>query len=410
MKKIFVALCMVAFLAACDDSSSASAENNEPTTLSSAEEQGSSSSSSFTSAGSVTLSSSSRHCEECNDEAISSSIEELNGTSSSSSEKVKPQSSFSEKFGKSSSSVIETSSSSVKSESTEKSSSSEKLSVTSSSSAGKIESSSSKSDVPQSYAEAKVMPSGTYDCTKYKCVTTEYLNQEFLEAGKYGEILDERDGQVYKTVQIGEQTWMAQNLNYAYTSVPFNVTYTYRGLVGYDVLSYTSDSTSWCYNDSAEYCTKYGRLYTWATAMDSVGTWSTNGKGCGYDKPCLPTYPVRGICPKGWHLPDTTEWNMLFIAAGGASIAGMMLKSTSVWYGGKGTDAYGFSALPAGERSDNYGSFGRYMDDGDYVNFWSSTEVNDYRACGLSLNYHNEYMVYYMEKNYYGLSVRCVKD
>ena len=233
-----------------------------------------------------------------------------------------------------------------------------------------------------------------------------YLNPNIT----YGEMTDARDGQIYKTVKIGNRTWMAQNLNYAYTSVPFNVTYTYRGLVGYDVLSYTSDSTSWCYNDSAEYCTKYGRLYTWATAMDSVGTWSTNGKGCGYDKPCLPTYPVRGICPKGWHLPDTTEWNMLFIAAGGASIAGMMLKSTSVWYGGKGTDAYGFSALPAGERSDNYGSFGRYMDDGDYVNFWSSTEVNDYRACGLSLNYHNEYMVYYMEKNYYGLSVRCVKD
>ena len=372
MKKFLVAMGLVAFaVVGCDDSSSASAGPNDEPGMES-----------------------------------SSSVE----LGSSSSEKARSQSSSSEKSGKSSSSVIDVSSSSVKSESTEKSSSSEKLSVTSSSSAGKIESSSSKSDVPQSYAEAKVMPSGTYDCTKYKCVTTEYLNQEFLEAGKYGEILDERDGQVYKTVQIGEQTWMAQNLNYAYTSVPFNVTYTYRGLVGYDVLSYTSDSTSWCYNDSAEYCTKYGRLYTWATAMDSVGTWSTNGKGCGYDKPCLPTYPVRGICPKGWHLPDTTEWNMLFIAAGGASIAGMMLKSTSVWYGGKGTDAYGFSALPAGERSDNYGSFGRYMDDGDYVNFWSSTEVNDYRACGLSLNYHNEYMVYYMEKNYYGLSVRCVKD
>ena len=80
----------------------------------------------------------------------------------------------------------------------------------SNSSASKVESSFSKGEVPKSYAEAKVMPSGTYDCTKYKCVTTEYLNQEFLETGKYGEILDERDGQVYKTAQIGEQIWMAQ--------------------------------------------------------------------------------------------------------------------------------------------------------------------------------------------------------
>ena len=98
----------------------------------------------------------------------------------------------------------------------------------SSSSAGKEVSSSSKGEVPKSYAEAKVMPSGTYACSKYKCFTTEYLNQDFLEAGKYGEILDERDGQVYKTIEICDeenencQIWMAQNLNYAYTNVPYN--------------------------------------------------------------------------------------------------------------------------------------------------------------------------------------------
>lgn len=386
MKKFFVALSMVAFaLVGCDDSLSASAGPND--------EPGVESSSSV-------------------ERGVSSSVIPGNDPESSS-ERAKSSSSDTQSDAKQSSSSEKDKSSSsvdVQSSSSEKSVNSSSSENEVSSSSEKSGASSSSGETPKSYAEAMVMPSGTYDCSKYRWFTTEYLNQEFLEAGKYGEILDERDGQVYKTVQIGEQIWMAENLNYAYTSVPFNVTYTYRGLVGYDVLSYTSDSTSWCYNDSAEYCTKYGRLYTWATAMDSVGTWSTNGKGCGYDKPCLPTYPVRGICPKGWHLPDTTEWNMLFIAAGGASIAGMMLKSTSVWYGGKGTDAYGFSALPAGERSDNYGSFGRYMDDGDYVNFWSSTEVNDYRACGLSLNYHNEYMVYYMEKNYYGLSVRCVKD
>ena len=80
-----------------------------------------------------------------------------------------------------------------------------------------------------------------------------------------GTMTDSRDGQTYKTVTIGTQTWMAQNLNYAYTDVPYK-----HG-------NYTSDSTSWCYNDDASNCSKYGRLYTWAAAMDSVGTLSTNG-------------------------------------------------------------------------------------------------------------------------------------
>ena len=82
---------------------------------------------------------------------------------------------------------------------------------------------------------------------------------------EYGELVDERDGQVYKTVKIGDQWWMAQNLSYAY-------------LQPTDEL----DSSSFCYNNSAEYCAKYGRLYLWSAAMDSVGTWSLDGKGCGY--------------------------------------------------------------------------------------------------------------------------------
>ena len=99
-----------------------------------------------------------------------------------------------------------------------------------------------------------------------------------------GSITDTRDGHSYKTVTIGSQTWMAQNLNYETVN-------------------------SYCYSDNASNCTKYGRLYTWAAAMDSVGSWSANGKGCGYGKTCSPTYPVRGVCPEGWHLPTQTEWN-----------------------------------------------------------------------------------------------------
>ena len=103
---------------------------------------------------------------------------------------------------------------------------------------------------------------------------------------------DERDGQTYKTVTIGTQTWMAENLNY-------------------------ESVDSYCYNDSAKYCAKYGRLYTWAAAMDSVGEWSTNGRGCGYYGDCSPTYPVRGVCPKGWHLLTKAELEMLLETVGG---------------------------------------------------------------------------------------------
>lgn len=208
---------------------------------------------------------------------------------------------------------------------------------------------------------------------------------------------DTRDGQTYKTVTIGTQTWMAENLNYAYTGVPYN----YRG--------YTSDSTSWCYEDAPANCTKYGRLYTWAAAMDSVGEWSTNGRGCGYGSTCSPTLPVRGVCPKGWHLPRRSEWEALFTTVGGSSTAGKKLKSLTGWCNSSnGTDAYSFAALPAGLRD----GYGHYEDEGYYAFFWSSTERNGYFAYSMALYYVNDnaFLYTYDYDNSNGFSVRCVKD
>ena len=218
------------------------------------------------------------------------------------------------------------------------------------------------------------------------------------EAGdncEYGTLTDDRDGQTYKTVKIGEQWWMAENLNYAYTDVLFK----------YD--SYTSDSTSWCYDNDAANCAKYGRLYTWAAAMDSVGTWSTNGMGCGYYMECSPTNPVRGICPEGWHLPDTTEWNALFDAVGGKVTAGIMLKSTEGWISnGNGSDAYSFSALPAGYRS----NLGNFYNEGYYANFWSSTAFSSIRAYLMYLGYDDVNALLDDSNKHLGFSVRCLKD
>jgi len=278
-----------------------------------------------------------------------------------------------------SSSVTKVSSSSVKSSSSIASSSSETR-VSSSSSVKLSSSSSAKS----SSSSAKSSSSSSAKSSSSVVVK--------------GSMTDERDGQTYKTVTIGKQTWMARNLNYAYTSVPYN----YKG--------FTSDSTSWCFDNAPANCTKYGRLYTWAAAMDSVGTWTANGKGCGSGKTCSRTYPVRGVCPEGWHLPTTAEWRNLFTAVGEQTTAGKMLKSVLGWRNGIGdrTDPYSFSALPAGYY---WGyPYGYYENEGVGTYFWSSTEVDSKFAYSMDLVYNNDFAGLNSGNKLGGYSVRCVKD
>ena len=179
--------------------------------------------------------------------------------------------------------------------------------------------------------------------------------------GRMGEMTDSRDGQTYKTVTIGRQTWMAENLNFE--------------------TEYSS-----CYNDSTKYCEKYGRLYSWYDAVDSA-------------------------CPTGWHLPKTTEFETLFTAVGDSSIAGVKLKSTSGWFNdGGGTDDYAFSALPAGYRVGD----GTYQYEDVYAHFWSLSMISMWNSNSVA-----PAMVLYYRKDearlstvlkYFRLSVRCVED
>ena len=205
---------------------------------------------------------------------------------------------------------------------------------------------------------------------------------------EYGELVDERDGQTYKTVKIGDQWWMAENLNYEYK---------------------VNDSTygNYCYKDSTQYCAKYGRLYTWAAAMDSATTY------CGFGKSCTATHPVQGICPSGWHLPDTTDWHDLIVAAGGKYSAGAKLKSTSGWENdgwgndGNGTDAFGFSALPSGYRSRG----GDYYTAGGYAYIWSSFEyITGLVAYEMGLRCDIAYAYIEFGNEDSGYAVRCIKD
>ena len=198
-----------------------------------------------------------------------------------------------------------------------------------------------------------------------------------------GFFTDERDGQSYKWVKIGTQTWMAENLNYDYK------------------INGTSYS-SYCYNDSAKYCAQYGRLYTWAAAMDTLVT------GCGSWNTCATSAGrVQGVCPNGWHLPDTAEWTVLFVAVGGSSTAGAALKATSGWHNyGNGTDDFGFSALPSG----SWHAGGISQGVGRYASFWSSSEYDAYNAWDMGLNHDNAYAALYDNIMAYGFAVRCLKN
>ena len=168
--------------------------------------------------------------------------------------------------------------------------------------------------------------------------------------------LDTRDGKQYKTVKIGSQIWMAENLNYA-------------------------ASGSKCY-DKTENCVKYGRLYDWHTAMNA--------------------------CPSGWHLPKDNEWNVLMAAVDGIEMAGRKLKAKSGWYdNGNGTDEFGFSALPGG-----YGdSDSKFKSVGDR-SYWWSADHSYYYNYGYYwfIDYSGENVKNGNKDNSSLLSVRCVRD
>ena len=225
--------------------------------------------------------------------------------------------------------------------------------------------------------EAGVISSSSSIASSSSVMLAALCKTETEDNCEYGTLTDSRDGRTYKTVVIGAQTWMAENLNFE-----------------------TDDSE--CYDNDASNCEKYGRLYSWGTAMDGAGAFSENGKGCGNANTCLETFPVRGICPSGWHLPDKYEWETLFIAARGYTRAGKILKSQSGWGdGGNGSDAVGFSVL--------FDGLGASVDD-SRAHFWTSTETSGEVAYWIGFRGVNDYVtnLEFDKDNF--VYVRCLKD
>lgn len=233
------------------------------------------------------------------------------------------------------------------------------------------------------------MSSSSYRVRSSSSITKAVLcKTEEEDACEYGTLTDERDGQIYKTVKIGDQWWMAENLNYAILEP-----------------SAREDSSSFCYNNVLSNCKVYGRLYTWAVAVGK------SDAECGYGKKCsLPSKKIQGICPDGWRVPSEQDILVLLMATDAYSRVGTMLKATGSWLKdwlnqGPGTDDYGFSGLAAGLKT--YDSDYRY--DGVYTYFWSSTEVDAYHAHVMSLEY-SEFFLFWNLTKFRAHSVRCLKN
>lgn len=176
--------------------------------------------------------------------------------------------------------------------------------------------------------------------------------------GSYGKI--DYKGQTYRTVKIGDQEWMAENMN-------------------------ADEDGSVCYKDSTKYCDMYGRLYSWDAAMK--------------------------VCPEGWRLPDTTDWTILFDAVGGKAQAATRLKATTSWTqngDGNGDDAFGFSVFAAGGANES-GSL-LYLGKGNSASFWTSVKGNNNIVWSVGMYWSDAKVTINETILSDGLSVRCLKD
>jgi uncharacterized protein (TIGR02145 family) len=174
---------------------------------------------------------------------------------------------------------------------------------------------------------------------------------------------DPRDGKTYRTVKIGTQVWMAENLNYQ----------TNKSLY----LNYETDA-SWCYDNEASNCAEYGKLYTWNMAISA--------------------------CPAGWHLPTYEEWRKLVTLVSGEDSASAKLKSKPPNW--NGTDESKFSALPGGYRATD----GSFFNLGSRGYWWTAAEYYASYAHYRSMDSFYAHVGEFKFSKGSGFSVRCLRD
>jgi uncharacterized protein (TIGR02145 family) len=182
----------------------------------------------------------------------------------------------------------------------------------------------------------------------------EYCDSDIVKAKET--FIDARDGNVYKYVIIGDQTWLAENLRY-------------------------ETSNTKCYGNNPDNCKIYGILYDWNAA--------------------------KTACPLGWHLPSDAEWYALFASVNHYNVAEKLKANSTLWLYHRGTDDFGFTALPGGYY--RYGG-SSFMHIGEVAGFWSATA--GYMNGSAHFHYLYEFRTgldgFYVNDSW--VNVRCIKD
>lgn len=221
----------------------------------------------------------------------------------------------------------------------------------------------------------------------------------WIEGNLKEDVVTDNNGNLYKTVKIGDQWWMSENLK----------TDRYRNgdLIGTTTpatLDITSDNTpkyQWASNNNENNISVYGRLYTWDVVIDS-----------------------RNLCPAGWHVPSSEEWVSLTnyltnngygydgsgadIAKSLANLSGWRVFASPGYVGNDqaSNNSSGFTAVPGGYRF----ASGTFVNFGDYASWWDSSEINSSDAEFWSLHYNRNYLKRELSNKKQGIAVRCIKD
>ncbi len=202
------------------------------------------------------------------------------------------------------------------------------------------------------------------------------------------------DGNEYKTVQIGNQCWINENLKTTHYSDGVKLV---DGTGAGDISADYSTEYYFAYNDDEDNVLTYGRLYTWAAVMNGKSGSNTNPSG------------VQGVCPTGWHVPSNSEWNELTDFVGGYEAGGKLKESGPVHWISPNSDASnqtGFEGLPSGSRYPD----GVFRSKGYFVSYWTTTENNISEAIFRGLHYNDSRIGYGIIDKSWGKAVRCVKD